>query len=149
MVPRGFRGWNPLWRDACVSRTDVPRNFQLICISRSLLLLSKRPAIPFLYVPKLECILIDLTLISPKNPTEIKMSNSVESYDEKTAKNHRICYVAEKLMVSKLLKISISNFNSTNWRLEWRFCQNVTSLCLILSEKSAVKQHYGRRPGRF
>ena len=32
---------------------------------------------------------------------ELKISISVESYDEKTAENYRNCYVAEKRIVSK------------------------------------------------
>ena len=43
---------------------------------------------------------------------------AVESYDEKTAENYRNCYVAEKLIVSKLSKISIPNLYSTNRRKE-------------------------------
>ena len=42
-------------------------------------------------------------------PSEFKISISVESYDEKTAENYRNCFVAEKHIVSKLLKISIPN----------------------------------------
>ena len=65
---------------------------------------------------------------------------SVESYDEKTAKNYRNCYVAEKCIVSKLskiliIKLSQSNCNSKNRRLEWRWCQNFTFQSSILSEK--------------
>ena len=48
----------------------------------------------------------------------IENSLSAESDDDKTAKDHWICYVAEKRMVSKLSKISIPNFNSTKLRLE-------------------------------
>ena len=44
---------------------------------------------------------------------------------------------------------SLNNFDGSNWRLEWRLCQNFTSLSLILSEKWAFKEHYGRAgPGR-
>ena len=32
----------------------------------------------------------------------IKISISVESYDEKTAENYQNCYVVEKLIISKL-----------------------------------------------
>ena len=39
---------------------------------------------------------------------------------KKTAKTRQNCYVAEKRVVSKLLKISILNLNSTNLRLESR-----------------------------
>ena len=35
-------------------------------------------------------------------PSELKISISVESYDEKTAENYRNCYVAEKRIVYKL-----------------------------------------------
>ena len=41
--------------------------------------------------------------------SELKISISVESYDEKTAENYRDCYVAEKRIVSKLSKISMPN----------------------------------------
>jgi len=44
-------------------------------------------------------------------PSEFKMSNSVESYEENTAENY---YVAKNCIVSKLSKISILNFDSTN-----------------------------------
>ena len=50
--------------------------------------------------------------------SEIKILISMESYDEETAKNDRNCYVAEKCIVSKLLKISIPNFYSTYWKLK-------------------------------
>ena len=63
-------------------------------------------------------------------PSEFKISISVESYDEKTAENYQNSY-AEKQIVSKLSKISISKFN----RLEWSLCQNFMSLSFILSEK--------------
>ena len=54
----------------------------------------------------------------PMKPSEFKISNSVESYDEKTTENYRNCYVVEKRIVSKLSKISIPNFESKNLRLE-------------------------------
>jgi len=47
-------------------------------------------------------------------PSEFKISIAVESYDKKTAENYRNCYVAEKRIVSKLSKVSIPNFDSTN-----------------------------------
>ena len=37
-------------------------------------------------------------------------------------------YVAKKHIVSKLSNIWILNFSNTNWRLQWRLCQNFTSL---------------------
>ena len=67
--------------------------------------------------------------------SESKIYLSVESYDEKVAENYWNCYVAEKFIVSKLLKKLFLNFESTNWRLEWRLCQHFTSLPFILSEK--------------
>ena len=67
--------------------------------------------------------------------TLFKISLSVESYDEKSAKNGQNCYVAEKRIVSKLSKISIKNFDSINWRLELRFCENFTSVSSKMSEK--------------
>ena len=39
-----------------------------------------------------------------------------------------LCYRTEKRIDSKISKISIPNFNSTNSRLEWRLCQYFTSL---------------------
>ena len=59
-------------------------------------------------------ILIDLSYIFPVQQSEFKISISVGSYDEKTAENYRNCYVAEKPIVFKLSKISISNFDRTN-----------------------------------
>ena len=51
-------------------------------------------------------------------PSELKFPISVESYDEETAGNYRYCYVAEKCIVSKLSKISISKFDSIKCKLE-------------------------------
>ena len=51
-------------------------------------------------------------------PSELKISVSVKSYDEKTDEIYRNCYVAENLIVFKLSKISIPNFNSTNGKAE-------------------------------
>ena len=68
-------------------------------------------------------------------PSEFKIFISVESYDEKTAENYRNCYFAEKHTVSKLSKLSISNFDSRDGRLEWNFCQSVKVLSITLSEK--------------
>ena len=61
-------------------------------------------------------ILIDLNWILPMKPSEFKISILVESYDEDTAEIHRNCYDTEKLIVSKLSKISNPNFefDSTN-----------------------------------
>ena len=47
-------------------------------------------------------------------PSEIKISISVESFDERTTKNYRNCYVAEKRIAYKLSKIKIQNFDKTN-----------------------------------
>ena len=47
-------------------------------------------------------------------PSEFKISISVESYDEKTAKNDRDCYVAVKRSFQAINKISIPNFHGTN-----------------------------------
>ena len=47
-------------------------------------------------------------------PSEFQISIAVESYDEKSDENYRNFYVADKLIVSKLLYISIPNFDSTN-----------------------------------
>ena len=48
----------------------------------------------------------------------IRKFHFVKSYDEKTAENYRNCYLAEKPIVFKLSKISIPNFDSTNWKAE-------------------------------
>ena len=58
---------------------------------------------------------IDLILIFPMKPLKL---TSVTSYDEKTAENYRKCYVAEKHIVSKLSKISVPNFDTTNYKFE-------------------------------
>ena len=42
----------------------------------------------------------------------------METYDEKTAENRRNYDVAKNRIVSKLSKISIPNFDSTNWNAE-------------------------------
>ena len=47
-------------------------------------------------------------------PSEIKISSSVKSYDEKIAENYRNYYVAEKRITSKLSNISIPNFDIIN-----------------------------------
>ena len=47
-------------------------------------------------------------------PSDLKISISVESYDEKTVENFRNCYIVEKRITSKLSKISIPNFNNIN-----------------------------------
>ena len=49
-----------------------------------------------------------------------------------------------KCIILKLSKISIQNFDSINWRLEWRLCWNFTSPSFILSEKKTVKECYGQ-----
>ena len=59
-----------------------------------------------------------MNYIFPMRPSEFKISISVESYDEKTAENYRNCYLAEMLIVFKLMKLSIPNFDSTNWKAE-------------------------------
>ena len=55
-------------------------------------------------------ILIDLNLIFPMKQSEFQISISVDGYDEKTSENYQNCYVSEKGIVSKLSKISITNF---------------------------------------
>ena len=47
-------------------------------------------------------------------PSELKISISVKSFDEKAAENYRNCYVADKPIVSKLSKLSTPNYNDTN-----------------------------------
>ena len=51
-------------------------------------------------------ILTDLNQIFPMKSTEFKISNSVETYDEKTAKSYRNCYGVGKRIAYKLSKIS-------------------------------------------
>ena len=81
-------------------------------------------------------------------PSDFKISISVESYEEKTAENYRNCYLPEKRRVSKLTKISIPNINSTNWRLESRLCQNFTSYLLYFPINKTSK-NITVGPGRF
>ena len=50
--------------------------------------------------------------MKPMKLSEFKIFISVESYDEKTSENYRNCYVAEKCRLSKLLKISIPDFDT-------------------------------------
>ena len=47
-------------------------------------------------------------------PSEIKLFNLVVIYGEKAAKTDRNCYVAEERIISKLLEISMPNFNGRN-----------------------------------
>ena len=49
---------------------------------------------------------IDLNQIFKMKPSELKISISIESYDEKTAENYRNSYVAEGCIVSKLFMYS-------------------------------------------
>ena len=63
---------------------------------------------------KIEYILMYLKQIFPLKLSELKISISVKSYDEKTDDNYRNCYVTEMRIVLKLSKISIPNFNLTN-----------------------------------
>ena len=74
-------------------------------------------------------------------PVESKQNNhqnlkfislSVESYDKKTAENDRNSYDAEKRTVSKPYKISITNFDSIDCKLELLLCQHFTSLSEML-----------------
>ena len=67
-------------------------------------------------------------------PSEFEISFSVKSYNEKTAENCQIFSDAEKLMVTKLSKISIGYIERTISRFGSRLCQNVTSLYVTLSE---------------
>ena len=66
----------------------------------------------------MRCIRIDLSKIFPMEPSELKISFSVKSYYEKTAKNYRNSYVAEKPIVFQLSKILVPNVDSTNWKAE-------------------------------
>ena len=47
-------------------------------------------------------------------PTELEMSISDDSYDEKTTENYCNYYVCEKRIFSELSKISIPNYDNTN-----------------------------------
>ena len=49
--------------------------------------------------------------------SELNISISAESYDEKTAENYRNCYVVEKNIVFKLSRISIPNFDTTKFQV--------------------------------
>ena len=54
--------------------------------------------------------------LDPNSKSKIFLS--VESCDEKTAENYQNCYVTDNRIVSNLTKISIPNFDSTNWKLK-------------------------------
>ena len=47
-------------------------------------------------------------------PSELKISFSIRSYDEKTAENYRNYFAAQKSIVSKLSSASIPMFDSAN-----------------------------------
>ena len=79
-------------------------------------------------------------------PSELKISISVESHDEKTVENYRNCYISEKRIVSKLSKISISNFNTMNWRLGGKFCY---SLICIFNTFWEIRRQKASQSGRF
>ena len=96
---------------------------------------------------EIEYILVDLKEIFPVKPSEFKVLISVERYDEKTAENYRNCYVAEKRIVFKLLKISIPNFNSTNWTLEWRLFKDSRPYFLYLPRNKPSKSVMSGRAG--
>ena len=49
-------------------------------------------------------------------------------------------HVTEKPIVFKLSKISIPNFDSTNWRFKWRLRQNFTSLYFMVWKHCAFWQ---------
>ena len=65
-------------------------------------------------------------MIIPMKPSKFTISISVESYDEKTAKNYRNCYVAGMLIVFKQPKKSIPIIYSTNWRPD-EDCDKISS----------------------
>ena len=68
-------------------------------------------------------------------PSKFIISLPIESYEKtKTAENCQNFYDAEKHIVSKLSKISLSNFDRTIQRLE-----NFTSLSSIISKIYTVK----------
>ena len=77
--------------------------------------------------------------LSEMKLSELELSISVKSYDEKTAGNYWNCYVAEKRIVSKPSMISIPNFDSTNEIIEWRLYQNSTSLFLYFPRNKPSK----------
>ena len=57
-------------------------------------------------------------------PSELKISVSVESYDEKTVENYQNCYVAEKRIISQLSNISIQPVSRI--RLKFLYGEQVT-----------------------
>ena len=73
---------------------------------------------------------MDLNFVFPMKPSEFKICISVESYDEKTAKNYRNCYVAESLQFSNYqrfpFQILISQIDDLN-----KDCVNSSGLYLI------------------
>ena len=72
-------------------------------------------------------------------PSEFKISISVESYDEKPAENYRNDYVAEKRIVSKLLKIKLLIIKEILIAqiedLNKDYFKNLTFLSFTVSEK--------------
>ena len=60
-----------------------------------------------MFPPHCESHLIDVLTFTYDEKSSLK-------YDEKTAENYRNCYAAKKRIISKLSKISILNFDSTN-----------------------------------
>ena len=68
---------------------------------------------------------------------------------KKAAENCRDSYVDEKRVVSNQENITIPKFDKTNWWLESISCQNFTTISIILSDKWAVKEHYGRAGSLF
>ena len=63
-------------------------------------------------------------------PSEFKISIRVGSYDTKIAENVGNCYDTEKHIVSKLSKLSIPNFNSTNGKF-YKDCVKISRPYLL------------------
>ena len=63
---------------------------------------------------KIELTPIDLTQLFPMKPSEFEISLQSKVMRKKSAENCRNGYVAEKGIVFKLLKMQISNLDSTN-----------------------------------
>ena len=82
-------------------------------------------------------------------PSELKISPSVESYDELTDENYRNHYIAEKHIVSELSKIPILDFNSTNLRLGKRLCQIFVLYDCIFYTFRELSRKRASRSGRF
>ena len=67
----------------------------------------------------MRCIRIDLSKIFPMEPSELKNSIRVESYDEKTAENDRNCYPVAGLPIRALFVRSTLRVTTERFKFEY------------------------------